>query len=142
MANCQVTRLLRAFNTFFSETCVGKHVSHAIFVDLEPTVTDEVRTGSYRQLFFSEQLMCGKEDAENNFARGHYTNFEQRKRDHTSRNQRRWLKTSCIGFLVRYLVMIGSHRFNLVFFLTRCVHYECYNVIKQVFLNLFRFVGF
>merc|ERR1712232_952785 len=42
-------------------------------VDLEPTVIDEVRTGTYRQLFHPEQLISGKEDAANNFARGHYT---------------------------------------------------------------------
>ncbi|KAL5655684.1 hypothetical protein ACJX0J_035003, partial [Zea mays] len=62
-----------AFNTFFSETGSGKHVPRAIFVDLEPTVINEVRTGSYRQLFHPEQLISGKEDAANNFARGHYT---------------------------------------------------------------------
>jgi tubulin alpha len=33
-------------------------------------VIDEVRTGSYRQLFHPEQLISGKEDAANNFARG------------------------------------------------------------------------
>ena len=37
----------------------------------EPTVVDEVRTGTYRQLFHPEQLISGKEDAANNFARGH-----------------------------------------------------------------------
>ncbi|CAN6454206.1 unnamed protein product [Victoria cruziana] len=62
-----------AFNTFFSETGAGKHVPRAIFVDLEPTVIDEVRAGTYRQLFHPEQLISGKEDAANNFARGHYT---------------------------------------------------------------------
>ena len=36
-------------------------------------VTDEVRTGTYRQLFHPEQLITGKEDAANNYARGHYT---------------------------------------------------------------------
>ncbi len=40
-----------AFNTFFSETGAGKHVPRCIFLDLEPTVVDEVRTGTYRQLF-------------------------------------------------------------------------------------------
>ena len=45
----------------------------AIMVDLEPTVVDEVRTGTYRQLFHPEQLISGKEDAANNYARGHYT---------------------------------------------------------------------
>merc|ERR1711972_522547 len=62
-----------SFNTFFSETGAGKHVPRAVFVDLEPTVVDEVRTGTYRQLFHPEQLVTGKEDAANNFARGHYT---------------------------------------------------------------------
>jgi len=36
-------------------------------------VIDEVRTGTYRQLFHPEQLISGKEDAANNYARGHYT---------------------------------------------------------------------
>lgn len=36
-------------------------------------VPDEVRTGVYRQLFHPEQLITGKEDAANNYARGHYT---------------------------------------------------------------------
>lgn len=35
--------------------------------------SDEVRTGLYRQLFHPEQLITGKEDAANNYARGHYT---------------------------------------------------------------------
>lgn len=59
-------------------------------VDLEPTVIgikikihkkcklilcipDEIRTGHYRQLFHPEQLITGKEDAANNFARGMYS---------------------------------------------------------------------
>merc|ERR1711975_184120 len=37
-----------AFNTFFSETGAGKHVPRCVFLDLEPTVIDEVRTGTYR----------------------------------------------------------------------------------------------
>jgi tubulin alpha len=40
-------------------------------LQLEPTVIDEVRTGTYRQLFHPEQLISGKEDAANNYARGH-----------------------------------------------------------------------
>ena len=35
--------------------------------------SDEVRSGTYRQLFHPEQLITGKEDAANNYARGHYT---------------------------------------------------------------------
>lgn len=34
---------------------------------------DEIRTGHYRDLFHPEQLITGKEDAANNFARGMYS---------------------------------------------------------------------
>ncbi|KAH3715325.1 hypothetical protein DPMN_058031 [Dreissena polymorpha] len=44
-----------SFNTFFSETGNGKHVPRSLFVDLEPSVVDEVRTGKYRQLYHPEQ---------------------------------------------------------------------------------------
>uniref|UniRef100_A0A2C9JCI5 Tubulin alpha chain n=1 Tax=Biomphalaria glabrata TaxID=6526 RepID=A0A2C9JCI5_BIOGL len=62
-----------SMHTFFSETGCGKHVPRALLVDLEPTVVDEVRTGTYRQLYHPEQMISGKEDAANNYARGHYT---------------------------------------------------------------------
>ena len=92
-----------SFSTFFSETGAGKHVPRsgalfriatrfflltiflanstrtalmyfrAVFLDLEPSVIDEIRTGTYRQLFHPEQMVSGKEDAANNYARGHYT---------------------------------------------------------------------
>merc|ERR1711953_433346 len=52
-----------SFSTFFAETGAGKHVPRAVFVDLEPSVIDEVRTGTYRQLFHPEQMITGKEDA-------------------------------------------------------------------------------
>jgi len=59
--------------TFFSDTPDGKHVPRAVFVDLEPTVIDETRTGTYKELYHPENLLSGKEDAANNFARGYYT---------------------------------------------------------------------
>jgi len=62
-----------SYSTFFSETGAGKHVPRAVFVDLESTVVDQVRTSAYRQLYHPEQLITGKEDAANNYARGHYT---------------------------------------------------------------------
>eukprot|EP01132_Coremiostelium_polycephalum_P006668 gene6668-8248_t len=59
---------------FFSESSSGKKVvPRAIFIDLEPTVIDEIRTGDYKQLFHPENMITGKEDAANNYARGHYT---------------------------------------------------------------------
>lgn len=54
------------FSTFFSETSSGKHVPRSLYVDLEPNVIDEVRTGTYRSLFHPETLVTGKEDAANN----------------------------------------------------------------------------
>ncbi|CEF67689.1 Alpha tubulin-like protein [Strongyloides ratti] len=62
-----------SFNNFFSESSHGKHVPRAVYVDLEPTVLDEIRTGDYRHLFHPDQLISGQEDAANNYARGHYT---------------------------------------------------------------------
>jgi len=61
------------FTTFYEETGTGQYVPRNITVDLEPTVVDDVRTGSYSQMFHPEFLLNGKEDAANNFARGHYT---------------------------------------------------------------------
>jgi tubulin alpha len=66
-------KLDTSFSTFYSETGNGKYVPRALFIDLEPTVIDEVRQGSYKQLFHPEMLISGKEDAANNYARGHYT---------------------------------------------------------------------
>jgi tubulin alpha len=62
-----------SLSTFFSETSGGKHVPRAVFLDLEPSVVDEVRSGTYKDLYHPEQLITGKEDAANNYARGHYT---------------------------------------------------------------------
>jgi len=60
-------------NTFYSEGEEGKYVPRAVLLDLEPSVCDEVRTGTYRNLFHPEQIISGKEDAANNFARGKYS---------------------------------------------------------------------
>lgn len=54
------------FSTFFSETGSGKHVPRSLYVDLEPGVIDDVKTGPYRSLFHPETLITGKEDAANN----------------------------------------------------------------------------
>ena len=59
--------------TFFSEVGSGKFVPRSVFFDLEPSVIDEIRIGPYRQLFHPNNLISGKEDAANNYARGRYT---------------------------------------------------------------------
>jgi len=65
-----------SFYTFFENTKHlerSRYVPRALMIDLEPSVIDEVRTGTYRRLFHPEALISGKEDAANNYARGHYT---------------------------------------------------------------------
>ncbi|KAJ5976653.1 hypothetical protein N7481_010360 [Penicillium waksmanii] len=62
-----------SYETFFTETANGKYVPRSIFIDLDPSPIDEIRTGTYRHLFHPDQLISGKEDAANNYARGHYT---------------------------------------------------------------------
>ncbi len=62
-----------AMGTFFTESASGKFVPRALYLDLEPTCIEEVRRGDFKDLYHPEQLICGKEDAANNYARGHYT---------------------------------------------------------------------
>ncbi|KAI9712917.1 MAG: alpha-tubulin [Chrysothrix sp. TS-e1954] len=71
--NADETNDAGSFETFFSETAGGKYVPRSIFVDLDPSPIDEIRTGDMKELFHPEYLISGKEDAANNYARGHYT---------------------------------------------------------------------
>ena len=52
LANMFLGEILQIWFVTFSnfENC------RAVFVDLEPTVIDEIRTGTYRQLFHPEQM--------------------------------------------------------------------------------------
>lgn len=59
--------------TFFNNTSGGRMIPRNLFVDLEPSVIDEIRMGEFKHLYHPEQMLTGKEDAANNFARGHYT---------------------------------------------------------------------
>jgi len=62
-----------AMKTFFSDTKSGKVVPRVAFVDLEESVIQEIQTGAYRGLFNPNYMITGKEDAANNYARGHYS---------------------------------------------------------------------
>ena len=72
-STCSDLQTDESFSTFFSESSSGKHVPRAVFVDLEPNVIDSIATSHLRGLFNPEQMVAGKEDAANNYARGHYT---------------------------------------------------------------------
>ncbi|KAF9436174.1 Tubulin alpha-3C/D chain [Entomortierella beljakovae] len=60
-------------STFFAESDSGKFVPRTVIVDLEETVIDEIRSGRYKKLYHPESLISNREDASNNYARGHYT---------------------------------------------------------------------
>merc|ERR1712241_1370091 len=61
------------FKTFYNETNAGQYVPRNLNVDLESSVNDDVLQSEYKAMFHPEYLISGKEDAANNFARGHYT---------------------------------------------------------------------
>jgi len=62
-----------SLGTFFNHSESGKYVPRALFIDLEPNVIDTIRQGQHGKLFNPDQMINGKEDAANNYARGHYT---------------------------------------------------------------------
>lgn len=59
--------------TFFTRSSSERFVPRGLFIDLEPTVIDELRTGSFRNLYHPNRLISGPEDASSNFARGFFT---------------------------------------------------------------------
>merc|ERR1712217_549087 len=61
------------FQCFFEETGAGQYVPRNLMVDLEPNVIDDVKNSKYSAILHPDFLLPGKEDAANNFARGHYT---------------------------------------------------------------------
>jgi tubulin alpha len=63
----------KSFLCFYEETGAGQFVPRNLMVDLEPNVIDDVKKSSYAAIYSEEFLIAGKEDAANNFARGHYT---------------------------------------------------------------------
>ena len=72
---------------------MGKYVPRALFIDLESSVIDEIRHGEFKHLFHPEQMICGKEDAANNYARGHYT-IGKELIDHVLYKMRKLVRTS------------------------------------------------
>lgn len=58
---------------FFTEASSGKFVPRSLFLDLEPAVIDEIKVGTYKQLFNAQNLLSSKEDAASNYSKGYYT---------------------------------------------------------------------
>jgi tubulin alpha len=61
------------FLSFFDETENGTYYPRSLFIDLDFGPVHEMKCGDYGQMLKSSQLVTGKEDSANNFARGRYT---------------------------------------------------------------------
>jgi len=59
--------------TFFEEVSSGQLVPRNLCADLEENVITDLKGSDIGGLFNAQYLLQGKEDAANNFARGHYT---------------------------------------------------------------------
>jgi len=68
-----------AFAKIFSEDSATsqKYTARSVFIDLEPDSIDQLRTGTYRELFPTDQLISGKEDKCQNFARSYGSGGKQ-----------------------------------------------------------------
>lgn len=60
-------------SSFFYRTASNMFVPRTVMMDLEPGVINEIKIGEYKDLYHPQNLICGREDAANNYARGHYT---------------------------------------------------------------------
>ena len=58
---------------FFMETTPCRYVPRALLFDFDAEVIRDIRNGSYRELFSLNNLVSGKEDSANNYARGYYS---------------------------------------------------------------------
>ena len=48
------------YNSIFSETEAGKYIPRTIFIDLEPSVVDEIRKGRFNKLYNLSLLLSGR----------------------------------------------------------------------------------
>jgi tubulin beta len=64
---------LERINVYFNEATGGRYVPRAILMDLEPETMDSVRAGPFGLLFRPDNFITGQTGADNNWAKGHYT---------------------------------------------------------------------
>jgi len=65
--------ILKKAKTFYLQSNQGTMIPRNIFVDLEASCIQQIKKGALKSQFNDDYYIEGKEDAANNFARGHYT---------------------------------------------------------------------
>jgi len=71
--NADTKDMLKKAKTFYSQSNSGSMIPRNVFVDLEASCIQQIKKGSLKNQFNDDYFIEGKEDAANNFARGHYT---------------------------------------------------------------------
>ena len=97
------------YSSFFSGDSKGNYRPRSLFVDLEPSIIDEIRIGSHRNLFDSQCFLSEKEDASNVFYIGAYTAGASVKED--ALNKIRRLTENCDnpgGFIFTHSISGGT----------------------------------
>jgi len=69
----QASEAIVKAKTFYERTNGGLMVPRNLFVDLEASCVQQIKKGPLGKQFDENYFIHGKEDAANNFARGHYT---------------------------------------------------------------------
>ena len=72
IADASSNNSINDFSTFFHETGTGSHSPRSVFIDLESSLIDAIRTSKYQKLFHPNQLISGKEDSMNLYHMGSY----------------------------------------------------------------------
>lgn len=67
---CQLDDKMSAF---FHHAESGMVVPRSLFLDLDPSIINEIKTGPYRQLYHPTHMIAGREDAAKNYAKGRYS---------------------------------------------------------------------
>jgi tubulin alpha len=120
--------------TFFED--IGyKYTPRMLYIDLEPSILDEIRTGAYRQLFHPNRILSGKEGAASNYARGYFT-IGRELIEHVL-DQIRQIANRCDsiqGFVIFHsfgggmYVVFNLHFYRIYKVRDRVLHLFCWNI--------------
>jgi len=69
----QINDAEKKAQTFYEQTDTNHMIPRNFFIDLESSCVQQIKKGPMGKQFDDRRYITGKEDAANNFARGHYT---------------------------------------------------------------------
>ena len=101
---------LDKLNVFFSKSKENIYQARNVMIDLEPSIIDSIKSSNMSNLYSNNSLINGKEDAGNNFARGHYT-VGKEIIDTVNQQIRKLIEDcdNCQGFIINHSVKLYLH---------------------------------